>query len=332
MTDTEAEFRSRAQWLLARGLTKATPDELAPYADPERVATAPLQVLLALSTTNQLLDDADFTRMLATDRALDRIDWEHALVAAFPPPSHFDADADAAFDVKVVVHPAHGVGLVEIDFADEPGGPRRARVWFRDGERTFAGDAARWEHPRRTFASAASQHLTHLPDADEHTFWTRVDAIDWAAGRPIDDLAAALAARVHLAECVALYGRLHTLASALRARIEAWEAAAGSPLPCGDDSFGDLINHIVGLGRATYTATLADPALALHRAGARDYRESFAYVFLQAEQHYTPADIVATLRTHAPDALVEDPTRGPGIAHADTIVFPDRVVPRHSRQ
>lgn len=330
--DADAEFRSRARWLLSRGVAKATPDVLAAHAaDPERVATAPLRTLFALAAANMLTTDAEFALMLATDRALDRIDWEHALLQAFPPPPVFDAAADGAYAVKVVLHPTHGVGLVEVDYADEPGGGRRARVCFRDGERVLSGRAARWEHPRRTFAFAASLQLQRLPDADEDTFWSHVDALDWGGGRPLDDLAAELAARVPLPECIALHGRLHHLASALRARIEAWEAAGNGPLPCGDDSLGDLTNHVVGLGRATYTSTLADPALALRRAETHAYRESFSYVFLGAQQRYTTAEIAAALRTHAADAVVEDPTLGLGVVYDDAIVFPERVVPRTSR-
>lgn len=46
---------------------------------------------------------------------------------------------------------------------------------------------------------------------------------------------------------------------------------------CGDDSFSDLISHIVGLGRKEYEATLANPRLAQNRCRENKYTESFAY-------------------------------------------------------
>ena len=47
----------------------------------------------------------------------------------------------------------------------------------------------------------------------------------------------------------------------------------------GDDSYDDLLNHIVGLGKAEYKAVLADPELAAARANKDDFEESFSYCF-----------------------------------------------------
>lgn len=328
MTDDREElFRSRARWLLARDLARMPPAEYAAWlADPARVASAPLATLLALDAANDLADDAAFALMLATQAALDRVDWQQELRRAHPPPMYFDADADEALAVKVVHHPEHGLGLVELDPADDHGWV--ARVCFPDGERSFHGDAARWAHPRHTFIAEACLQLARIPDADTDAFWSQVAAIGWGSGRPIVELAAELAARVRLVECVALHGRMYSLSHALRAIIEAWEASSGEHLPCGDDSFGDLANHIVGLGRATYEATLADPALALRRAEARDYRESFAYVFQRAEQCYGLDEFAAALREHAAEAVVDDPLHGLGVRRGDALVFPDRVLRR----
>jgi hypothetical protein len=49
----------------------------------------------------------------------------------------------------------------------------------------------------------------------------------------------------------------------------------------GDDSFGDLLNEIVGRGKAFYEAVLADPS----KAVGMDYRESFSYV-IPSEDDY----------------------------------------------
>jgi len=45
----------------------------------------------------------------------------------------------------------------------------------------------------------------------------------------------------------------------------------------GDDGFGDLIAHIIGMGRREYEAVLKDPELGAVRANAGDFGESFAY-------------------------------------------------------
>jgi hypothetical protein len=46
---------------------------------------------------------------------------------------------------------------------------------------------------------------------------------------------------------------------------------------CGDDSFSDLVAHIVGLGQAEYDAAIKDPGIAVKRASKGQYKESFAY-------------------------------------------------------
>jgi hypothetical protein len=45
----------------------------------------------------------------------------------------------------------------------------------------------------------------------------------------------------------------------------------------GDDGFGDLIAHIIGMGRREYSAVLRDPELGAERARNYDFTESFSY-------------------------------------------------------
>jgi len=45
----------------------------------------------------------------------------------------------------------------------------------------------------------------------------------------------------------------------------------------GDDGFGDLIAHIIGLGKAEYDKVLANPELANERVSKRRFVESFSY-------------------------------------------------------
>jgi hypothetical protein len=46
-----------------------------------------------------------------------------------------------------------------------------------------------------------------------------------------------------------------------------------------DDSFGDLVSHIVGLGKTIYNDTCLNPILAKKRADRRDFEENFSYCF-----------------------------------------------------
>ena len=54
----------------------------------------------------------------------------------------------------------------------------------------------------------------------------------------------------------------------------------------GDDSFGDLIAHIVGMGEAEYNAVMANPALGAARAKDHKFDESFAYA-IPFKSNYT---------------------------------------------
>jgi hypothetical protein len=329
---TEAEvFVMHARELLRRPAPVVTGEILAAHReDHARLAAASLPMLIALDAACPLDSDADFELAGAIHRALDTRsidDWERALVEAYPPPEELDISVGEPWEIKVVVHPEHGVGLLEIDWL--PRG-QCARVRFRDGERTF--DNARWSHPTRVFTREAGLALIpKVESSAEDEFWQIVEAIDWGSGRPIDALAATLANRVSYIDCIALHGRSTELAHHLEQRIERWEETADEKLPCGDDSFGDLVKHIIGLGRATYVATMENPALAMARAEARDYRECFNYVFQLAEELYPISEIQAALRALAPQALVEDPLLGVGLyIRANQIAFATRTVIRTS--
>ncbi len=47
----------------------------------------------------------------------------------------------------------------------------------------------------------------------------------------------------------------------------------------GDDNFSDLIFHIVGLGKEEYERVMKNKQLAVERADAYDFEESFLYIF-----------------------------------------------------
>jgi len=47
---------------------------------------------------------------------------------------------------------------------------------------------------------------------------------------------------------------------------------------CSDDSFGDLVSHIIGMGKNEFDAVMLDPSKARIRALSHDYEEGFCYL------------------------------------------------------
>lgn len=58
----------------------------------------------------------------------------------------------------------------------------------------------------------------------------------------------------------------------------------------GDDSFDDLLSHIIGMGKKEYDAVMKNPALAQDRVNRRDFVESFSYA-LPYSNDYAKTDI-----------------------------------------
>ena len=67
-----------------------------------------------------------------------------------------------------------------------------------------------------------------------------------------------------------LYSKLYTA-------VTKTEEATGERTGCGDDGFGDLLNHVIGLGREEYEAAMKDPMRVIKRGQAYNYKESFGY-------------------------------------------------------
>ncbi|MBX7114291.1 MAG: hypothetical protein K1X64_08145 [Myxococcaceae bacterium] len=307
MTEDETNFRSAARnFAENRARALDGPRLLAAFlADPNRVATASLFELLAVDRANPFEDDPQFELAALVSAALDARsleEWDRVLVELAPPPDYFDARRDETIRTEVVCHPVYGVGFLELGLGPD------ARVRFHDGERVFTGDDARWEHPRVTFRRQVAELLTAtLETPSEDELWPIVDAIGWGTGASMNELGSALAKRFSYVDCLRYRDAVFQVAWPLRKRIEAWEDSSGNQLPCGDDRFGDLVHHIIGLGRATYVATMENPALALARAEANDYRESFTYVFQHASELHSLDEVEAALRRHAPNASLVRP-------------------------
>ena len=62
----------------------------------------------------------------------------------------------------------------------------------------------------------------------------------------------------------------------LSVALDKWSRDESNQLNVGgDDSYSDLLSHIIGMGKQQYNAVLKDPSI----ANSIRYRESFAYVF-----------------------------------------------------
>ncbi len=166
---------------------------------------------------------------------------------------------------------AHGAALVGLDDLF-----RRALddVDERALERLAGVDAKSERDARAAAWRTMSESYGAL---DEARFWEVVAEIDWADAEN-EPMAGVVLAALGATGVVAFSARRLVLAGRLEERLLDWENATGERIEAGDDSFRDLINHLIGLGREAYERALADPASVRARARARDYRESFAYV------------------------------------------------------
>jgi hypothetical protein len=124
-------------------------------------------------------------------------------------------------------------------------------------------------------------------DAVTEEFWTEVAAIGWSKKAKLDPAKvkrklmekwtpekAELMLKTFMALEHALYDKLDKEVEGL-----------------GDDGFGDLLAHIIGLGREEFHATLNDPKRAKRRAERGDFTESFSYCLPTASEYkyLTPA-------------------------------------------
>jgi hypothetical protein len=112
----------------------------------------------------------------------------------------------------------------------------------------------------------------------EPEFWKLVDDLGW--GTKTTDYKALkkrLVRNMSPNQAAAFSTTLATLRGKLYKVVEQWEDEHDSQIGLGDDGFGDLLHHIIGLGKREYYAALRNPALAHARALKNDFTESFSY-------------------------------------------------------
>jgi hypothetical protein len=122
----------------------------------------------------------------------------------------------------------------------------------------------------------------------EQTFWSIVAELGW--GTTTTDYKAiekVLMKRLTREEAEAMRAHLDAAESRVYKALDQWqrEGDYDSRYMGSDDGFGDLIAHIVGLGREEVDAVIADPARAKKRYDASDFRESFSYAIPSADDY-----------------------------------------------
>lgn len=113
----------------------------------------------------------------------------------------------------------------------------------------------------------------------EVNVWAMIEGLGW--GRKTTDhrkLKAELMSKL-TADQAEEFGKIVSrLEGTLGRAITKWSRDNDVEFDLGGDSWGDMLAHIVGLGRREYMATLKDPSRAYERAQKGDFAESFDYV------------------------------------------------------
>lgn len=85
-------------------------------------------------------------------------------------------------------------------------------------------------------------------------------------------------------------GKLYSALETWEKEDECWHTGHNPrSFGLGDDSFGDLIAHVIGCGREEYDAVMRDPERAHKRALSYDFGESFSYC-IPWDDDYDPVE------------------------------------------
>lgn len=129
----------------------------------------------------------------------------------------------------------------------------------------------------------------------ESDFWKIVDEVGWGTkttdyhavkGVLLRNLSPNQAASFATMESI-LHNKLDKALVKFEADGDKDKSQRGNPnsIGLGDDSYGDLIAHIIGLGEKEYEAVLKKPALAQERVRKGDFKESFEYCIPRASDY-----------------------------------------------
>lgn len=124
------------------------------------------------------------------------------------------------------------------------------------------------------------EYYRELAGSERIDFWSFIESFDWCSDynyiRCRDELYSTYSNGdiLYFKQCFA------EVRKALWDKLILWEKNNKKAFNLGDDSLGDLISHIIGLGKSEYIKTLVNPELAYKRALHCAFVESFSYMFL----------------------------------------------------
>lgn len=123
--------------------------------------------------------------------------------------------------------------------------------------------------------------MTKLTDKQA---WALIEQMGWGrSSRNCAALAREWYAKLGKTGMQALENFVGSRVSDLYHAVEKYEATGKSLEIGSDDGMSDLTHHVVGLGQTEFEKNLANPKLLARRYDKNDYKESFAYCFLEPE-------------------------------------------------
>lgn len=127
---------------------------------------------------------------------------------------------------------------------------------------------------------------------DRKQFWEIVSAVGWGTEHTDSDKGKKILRELlpDVETMKAFREHEQRVHNDLYSRIDKWGDENDKSCGLGDDGFGDLISHIIGLGPDEVERVQVDPELALKRAHSHDFSESFSYC-VPYEADYLPEDV-----------------------------------------
>lgn len=132
--------------------------------------------------------------------------------------------------------------------------------------------------------------------------WTLIEQMEWSKQADYKEIAEKWFKKLGKAGMRKLEKFVGDRVSQLGAAVSQYEAdpaeggSGGGNLEVGsDDGFSDLRYHIVGMGQQVFDEALRDPQVMQTRYRQGNYKESFAYCFMQPDPPRTKKQKAATL-------------------------------------
>lgn len=141
----------------------------------------------------------------------------------------------------------------------------------------YTGSSHKTEIPNRN-------QIDQLSDSKLDKFWNLVEQIGW--GTDTTDYYSVMCGLLHCLtdeQAQEVNNIYYFLRNLLYQRLDSHEKELWSSgregYGCSDDSFSDLISHIIGLGKDEFEKCMKDPMSALERVRSKNFKESFSYCF-----------------------------------------------------